>query len=93
MNTSLNRRHFLRWTGALIALPTLESIGFRRFTSAEASVLSVPSKRAVFLGVGFGVTKETWYPDPTDRGPDYHLSPGLRPLARHKPDFTVEQGC
>ncbi|MBT5063533.1 MAG: DUF1552 domain-containing protein [Verrucomicrobia bacterium] len=93
MNTSLNRRHFLRGTGALIALPTLESIGFRRFASAEASVLSVPSKRAVFLGVGFGVTKETWYPDPTDRGPDYHLSPGLRPLARHKPDFTVVQGC
>ena len=51
MNTSLNRRHFLRGTGALIALPTLESIGFRRFASAEASVLSVPSKRAVFLGI------------------------------------------
>ena len=33
-NTSLNRRHFPRGTGALIALPALESIGFRRFASA-----------------------------------------------------------
>ena len=29
MTTQLNRRHFLRGTGALIALPGLESIGFR----------------------------------------------------------------
>ncbi|MDA7511534.1 DUF1552 domain-containing protein, partial [Verrucomicrobia bacterium] len=93
MNTHVNRRHFLRGTGALIALPALESIGFRRFASAAATAPSTPSKRAVFLGFGFGVTKETWYPDLKDSGPAYQLSPGLKPLARHKSEFTVVQGC
>jgi hypothetical protein len=31
---NLDRRHFLRGTGTLIALPALESVGFRRFASA-----------------------------------------------------------
>ena len=47
----------------------------------------------VFLGFGFGVTKETWFPDVEQTGTDYDLSPGLAPLARHKADFTVVQGC
>ena len=34
MSTKLHRRHFLRGTGALIALPALESLGFRMFASA-----------------------------------------------------------
>jgi hypothetical protein len=93
MNTQLNRRHFLRGTGALIALPALESIGFRRFASAAATAPATPPKRAVFLGMGFGVTKETWYPDARDTGAGYKLSKGLAPLARHKSDFTVVQGC
>ena len=93
MKTPFNRRHFLRGTGALIALPALESIGFRRFASAAATPAAAPSKRAVFFGMGFGVTKETWFPDQAQTGADYELSQGLSPLARHKADFTVVQGC
>ena len=93
MITSFNRRHILRGTGALIALPALESIGFRRFASAATTKPAAPSKRSVFLGMGFGVTKETWYPDQADTGADYTLSEGLAPLARHKSDFTIVQGC
>jgi len=63
MKTQLNRRHFLRGAGAVIALPALESIGFRRFASAASTVPAAPSKRCAFLGSGFGVTKETWFPD------------------------------
>ncbi|MDB4718220.1 twin-arginine translocation signal domain-containing protein, partial [Verrucomicrobia bacterium] len=37
MHTQFNRRHFLRGTGALIALPALESIGFRRFALAAST--------------------------------------------------------
>ena len=37
MKTQLNRRHLLRGAGALIALPALESIGFRRFASAAST--------------------------------------------------------
>ena len=93
MKTQFNRRHFLCGTGALIALPALESIGFRPFAVAAEKAKAAPPKRAVFLGIGFGVTKETWFPDLNDIGADYKLSEGLSPLARHKKDFTVVQGC
>jgi hypothetical protein len=46
----------------------------------------------VFLGFGWGVTSETWFPDVHQTGIDYTLPPGLQPLARHKSDFTVIQG-
>ena len=93
MKTQFNRRHFLCGTGALIALPALESIGFRPFAVAAEKAKAAPPKRAVFLGIGFGVTKETWFPDLNDTGADYKLSEGLSSLARHKKDFTVVQGC
>ena len=93
MNSFTNRRHFLRGTGALIALPALASIGFRPFASAAQKAKAAPSKRADFLGIGFGVTKETWYPNLKDTGAGYKLTEGLAPLARHKKDFTVVQGC
>ncbi len=93
MNTELKRRHFLRGVGALIALPTLESIGFRRFASAAEKAIAKPPKRMVFLGMGFGVTQETWFPDLEQTGADYKLPDGLEPLSRHKKDFTVVQGC
>jgi hypothetical protein len=89
MNPHLTRRHFLRATGTLIALPALESIGFRAF-AAEKTVAR--PKRMVFLGFGWGVTNETWFPDVKQTGADYTLPPGLAPLARHKKDFTVVQG-
>jgi hypothetical protein len=93
MNSFTNRRHFLRGTGALIALPALESLGFRLFASATPKATDGIPKRAVFMGIGFGVTKETWYPDLKDTGGGYKLTEGLAPLARHKKDFTVVQGC
>ena len=93
MTTKFTRRHFLRGTGALIGLPALESIGFRRFASAASRAPARPPKRAIFLGMGFGVTKETWYPDLKDTGAGYKLPEGLTPLARHRKDFTVLQGC
>lgn len=89
----LHRRHFLRGAGTLIALPALESIGIRRVASAADSAPNAPPKRAVFLGFGFGVTKETWFPNLEQTGADYDLPDGLKPLQRHKGDFTVVQGC
>jgi len=87
---NFNRRNFLRGTGAMIALPALESIGFRRFLSAAPQL---PPKRIMFMGIGYGVTSQTWFPDIKDPGPDYKLPEGLKPLARHKKDFTIVQGC
>jgi len=90
MNTNLSRRHFLRSGSSLIALPFLESLGFRRFASAAPAVAN--PKRLLFMGLGWGLTTETWFPDPKQPGADYQIPKGLEPLARHKADFTVLQG-
>ncbi|MBL8828468.1 MAG: DUF1552 domain-containing protein [Planctomycetaceae bacterium] len=84
------RRHFLSSSTALIALPLLESLGFRRF--ARAAAPAQPPKRLIFLGFGWGVTEPTWYPDSKQTGTNYELPLGLKPLARHQADITVVQG-
>lgn len=91
MFTDTSRRRFLRSATGLIALPALESLGFRRF--ARAAEPPRPPKRLVFLGIGFGVTQETWLPKIDDVGAGYTLPEGLAPLARHKSDFSLVQNC
>ena len=91
MLTAASRRRFLRSTSTLLALPSLASLGFRRFVRAAES--APRPKRLVCLGTGFGVTSETWLPKTTDLGAGYTLPEGLAPLARHKGDFTLVQGC
>lgn len=86
---SIPRRAFLRSTTSLIALPALASLGFGRVASAAST--STRPKRMVFLGFGWGVTKETWFPDRKETGTDYTLPAGLAPLARHKQDFSIIQ--
>ncbi len=85
-----SRRYFLQSSTALIALPALESLGFKRYASAAKA--ATPPKRIIFLGFGWGVTDETWYPDIKTPGPDYELPSGLKPLERHKKDFSIVQG-
>ena len=87
MNT---RRRFLRSSSALITLPALESVGVQAFAATKAAT---PPKRMVFLGFGWGVTNETWFPDKAKVGSDWELPEGLQPLALHKKDITVVQGC
>jgi len=89
MTPKLSRRHFLRAAGSLVALPALESLGFRAFAAEKAQVRP---KRMIFLGFGFGVTQETWFPAAAELGADYTLPEGLAPLARHKKDFSIVQG-
>ena len=84
-----SRRSFLRSSTALVALPTLASL--RGGTAGAAAAAATPPKRLVFLGFGWGVTEESWYPDIKTPGADYLLPAGLQPLARHKRDFTIVQ--
>lgn len=93
MNRQPNRRHVLRGAGTLIALPAMESLGFRRFVSAADAAPAMPAKRMICLGIGFGVTKETWFPNVERTGVNYELPEGLKPLSRHQSDITVVQGC
>lgn len=89
MRPSLDRRQFLRAAGTILALPALQSLGFQAF-AAEKTV--TPPKRMVFLGLGWGVTNETWFPDTQQTGAGYTLPLGLTPLARHQRDFSIVQG-
>lgn len=86
MRPRFHRRRFLQTSSSLIALPMLESLGLAAATSAPRP------KRLLFLGFGWGVTEESWYPAASQKGPDYTLPPGLTPLARHRADFTIVQG-
>lgn len=86
----IDRRGVLRSATATIALPFLESLRLPR--QARAAAPASPPKRMVFLGFGWGVTEETWYPDKKQTGSEYPLPAGLAPLARHKQRFSVIQG-
>ena len=87
-----NRRGFLRSSTALIALPVLPSLGFTRSASASPIITkTAPPKRMVFLGIGFGVTADRWYPDVKKAGGELELPKLLRPLAKHKNDISIIQ--
>lgn len=90
-STPYSRRGFLRSSNALIALPFLESLGFRKFASAAPAVAAAPPKRMVFLGMGFGVTADRWYPDVNTVGENYEMPEILSPLAKHQKDLTFIQ--
>jgi hypothetical protein len=92
MNKSTNnRRAFLRSASTLVALPFLQS--YRPFSSGSivTTVAAAPPKRMVFLGMGFGVTADRWYPDQDTVGENYKLPKILRPLSRHQKDISIIQ--
>lgn len=80
---SATRRSFFRLGGSVLALPFLET-----FASAK-SVAAAPAKRMIFLGGGFGFTRDTFYPKKAGRFSDIGMTEGLSPLARHQNDFTM----
>ena len=91
IDTSTNRRGFLRSSSAVIALPFLESLGFRPFVSSAKGAATVPPKRLVFLGMGFGVTADRWYPDVNTVGENWKMPEILKPLEKHQKDVTFIQ--
>ncbi len=90
---NFNRKHFLSGAGSLIALPALESLGFVKNASAASKKAKKPPKRMAFLGFGYGVTQETWYPNAKQTGSNYTLPKGLAALKKNQKEFTIIQGC
>lgn len=88
---STTRRGFLRSGSALIALPFMESLDFRPFAGAARAAAAPAPKRMVFLGMGYGITADRWYPDANTAGENYEFSEILKPLARHRKDLTFIQ--
>ena len=83
-----SRRFFLRSSTAIIALPFLESLGFKRFANAAAPA---PPKRMMFLAMGYGVTSEYWFPNKEDTGSNYQFPESLKPLEAHRKDLSILQ--
>ena len=86
LTDSKTRRSFLRLGGSLLAVPFLET-----FASA-ASASTSPPKRFVFLGGGFGFTKQSFYPDKAGDFRRIGLTTGLAPLEQHQNDITMVSG-
>ncbi len=81
-----SRRRFLKGLGTTMALPYLPSL-----LGDEA--LRQATQRMIFISFGWGVTKETWLPKKGDVGPNYTLPEGLKPLQKHKKDFSLIMGA
>lgn len=79
-----SRRTFLRSAGALMALPALESVGFKAF--AATPVAATPTRMA-FLYIPNGVNTKQWMV--TGEGANYELSPSLQALGGLRNDFSL----
>ncbi|MDG2224388.1 MAG: DUF1552 domain-containing protein [Rubripirellula sp.] len=86
MREILKRRSFLRGGGVAIALPMLEAMTPR---SKGALAESQPVKRFVCLSNNYGVYKESFFPAADQVGGNYEIPETLRPLEKHRHDFTV----
>jgi hypothetical protein len=82
--TLLNRRAFLKGTGATVALPFLSAM-----TPAFAAGLTAP-KRFVAMNAGLGFHAPNFIP--TEVGAGYHAPLYLQKLEKHRKDFTVFSG-
>ncbi len=77
----LNRRRFLRGTGIALSIPLLETFSF-----AKTEAAPIP-RRMVCIGNSFGMYQPQFFPKTA--GVDYRLTPLLKPLEKHRRDFTV----
>jgi hypothetical protein len=82
MRKRLGRRTFLQGSGVAIALPMLESM-----TPLARAAQAKPVKRFICLSNNYGIYAKAFFPETA--GPEYTLSPTLKPLERHRQDFTV----
>lgn len=84
--TQFSRRAFLRGSGALVALPFLESLAKPGAVFA-ASGTPVEPKRMVCIGLNYGMHPQGFFPDEVGR--NYKLPYLLKPLEGVRNDFTL----
>lgn len=88
----LARRTFLRGAGITLALPWLDamSAGSRAIATAGTIAAEETPRRAVFCMFGLGINGRDF--TPAETGPDYAITPILKPLESLRRDFTVISG-
>lgn len=84
LQSSSNRRHFLRGLGTCLTLPALESL-----VPARAAVAAAP-RRMAFLYIPNGVILDKWRPQ--GEGADFTFGPTMEPIAKFKNDLQVFTG-
>lgn len=87
MKSEIQRRTFLRGAGVCLGLPVLEAMVP---TVRAAAVRSgKPVKRMICLTNNYGVYQKAFFPDQSQAGRDYDMPSTLRPLEKHRKDFSV----
>ena len=91
-NWLVNRRHFLKGLGAMVALPMLDCMAPLWSSPAMAAAVEavVKPKRSVFIYIPNGVQVLTW--QITKAGKDYEFSAPLKPLEKHRANITPISG-
>lgn len=84
MQYPLKRRTFLRGAGVALALPIFESMLPRGHAAGKPDR---PVKRMVCLSNNYGVYQKAFFPE--KGGSEYELPTTLKPLERHRKEFTV----
>ena len=79
----IDRRHFLKGLGVALALPAFESFN----TGFAASAKSASARKLVCVGSHLGFWPGGFFPEAS--GKDYRTSQTLKPIDRHREDFTV----
>ncbi len=89
---ALDRRTFLRGTGAAIALPWLEAMGINSTSFSKAGELAVGEAppRAVFTCWGLGMNLKSSVP--TGTGIEYTLPDSAKPLESYRKESTYFSG-
>jgi Protein of unknown function (DUF1552) len=85
---SLDRRSFLKSSGAALTLPLLEAMA--PAFAKETAQASLQPKRMLCIMTNMGVLPRNFFPKKAGR--DYELSPYLQILKAHKKDMTVFSG-
>ena len=85
------RRTILKAAGLSLTLPMLESACVENSAAAESpEPQDATAKRLICVGSNLGLYRKALYPETT--GFDYEVSTLLKPLEKHRNDFTVFSG-
>tara|TARA_Y100001934_G_scaffold213335_1_gene252591 strand:- start:1982 stop:3244 length:1263 start_codon:yes stop_codon:yes gene_type:complete len=84
MQRGIQRRRFLTAAGVSIALPLFEAHANDSRTNNEK-----PVKRFVCLSNNYGVYRDAFFPSTDQAGNDYDIPETLKPLERHRDQFTT----
>ena len=89
IDSTLNRRQFLRTVGVSLALPALGS--FSKLSGAKGlASQAAKSKRLVCVGANLGLHAPSFFPQET--GSKYSVTPLLKDLIRFADDISLFSG-